>query len=73
MEWFQKALARARELLEKNAREYPLVDDDELIDEEVIYNCWPWQCHIGSIMTGMSYWKTPLPAIKVILQFILSG
>ena len=42
MEWLQSALERARQRF-ATADEYPLIDDGELVDRDVIYQSWPWE------------------------------
>jgi hypothetical protein len=42
MEWFQNALERARERF-GSSDEYPLIDDGEVLDRNVIYELWPWE------------------------------
>jgi tetratricopeptide (TPR) repeat protein len=41
MEWLHTALERARERFELR-EEYPLIDDDEIIDDGVVRTVWPW-------------------------------
>jgi tetratricopeptide (TPR) repeat protein len=42
MEWLLAALQRARERF-GTSDEYPLIDDGEILDQEVIYESWPWE------------------------------
>jgi tetratricopeptide (TPR) repeat protein len=46
MEWFQNAVKCARELFDRPC-EYPLIDDDEVLDEEVVYESWPWELKLS--------------------------
>jgi hypothetical protein len=42
MEWLQSAVERARERF-GTSDEYPLIDDGEILNRNVIYECWPWE------------------------------
>ena len=47
MEWLGATMERARERFAM-AGEYPLIDDQELIRNDVVYSAWPWSGEIAA-------------------------